>query len=427
MKTSKYLIGLDLSASQNVWNLADVETGEILFKKEVSQGAFYASNPNNPKDDTRVLDSYRTDLPLERRAGAFVLDEARRFLDAAREESGLDVRREDIAGIGISVAGKVFSNGRDGGDILFLGGNTPERFGLDIGGGQKAISIARDLRAEFPGISLVGGNDCNSTGNAQSFVYQRNGRNPRKTFYVTISTGVGGGGPVDDVDEMGHVPVSNVHPAVELKCGCGMIGCLEAYASGTGIANLTMRILDLHKDRNRFDEFASYEVLGGRAGGGVRSADDFRRMVLESPLYDMRRKGGEITSKDVCRHLDTDSFATYVLDTTARMTAGVIAGVAQIHDLNVVGIGGGVGENNPGYVKRIQDHVNRLVPKGRNKLLPNGIVVEIGPLGTVANDYGALSLVVPDVYRDNWAATMMARAAEIRKTDIFSNTLLFFR
>jgi len=60
-------------------------------------------------------------------------------------------------------------------------------------------------------------------------------------IYLTVSTGVGGAilsggkllrGPDGLAGELGHVPVSLDGP----RCGCGGIGHVEAYASGTALA-----------------------------------------------------------------------------------------------------------------------------------------------------------------------------------------------
>jgi glucokinase len=401
----QYLIGLDFSASQNVYNLAEVESGRIVKTVEVPQGAFFQPDKGV---DTRVLDDYRTDLPITERAHVFVSEGIGSFLERAREE-GIDVRPEDVRGIGISLAGKVFANGRGGGEIYFLGANTPPRFGGELGGGQYAINVSKTLREEFLGVPIVGGNDCNCTGNAQAFVYERMGYDPRKTFYMTISTGIGGGGPVDDVDEVGHYFIENVHPAMQVQCGCGVVGCLEAYASGTGIAKLAKHLVGLHKGgRSTFDSLAEYERLAGRT-------DDLGGMVSESPLTKMLSSGSDVTSKTVVDFARAgDGFSQFLLESTARMTAGVIINIAQTHDLEVVGVGGGVGENNPDYVARIHAYVRERLT-GSN-LLPRGVRVEVGPLGTVANNYGALSLVVPEEYRGRWAETMQAEAEKMRET-----------
>jgi glucokinase len=67
------------------------------------------------------------------------------------------------------------------------------------------------------------------------------GRGTSTMLYLTISTGVGGGavvnrtlhrGAADNGGEFGHIIV---HRGGR-RCGCGRRGCVEAYASGTAIA-----------------------------------------------------------------------------------------------------------------------------------------------------------------------------------------------
>lgn len=67
------------------------------------------------------------------------------------------------------------------------------------------------------------------------------GRGLRSLFYVTISTGIGGGLILDGrvirgrdslAGEIGHLPVSDSG----VLCSCGARGCLETFCSGTAIA-----------------------------------------------------------------------------------------------------------------------------------------------------------------------------------------------
>jgi glucokinase len=70
------------------------------------------------------------------------------------------------------------------------------------------------------------------------------GRGVANMVYLTISTGIGGGIIIDNrlyqgengnAGELGHMSVNfSGRP-----CGCGNIGCIEAYASGTAIAART--------------------------------------------------------------------------------------------------------------------------------------------------------------------------------------------
>lgn len=67
------------------------------------------------------------------------------------------------------------------------------------------------------------------------------GRDFRSIVYVTVSTGIGGGVIVDNHVLRGRMGMAGHigHMAIDpdgLRCGCGSIGCWEAYAAGPGFA-----------------------------------------------------------------------------------------------------------------------------------------------------------------------------------------------
>ena len=73
-------------------------------------------------------------------------------------------------------------------------------------------------------------------------------------LWITISNGIGGGlvlngevyrGATGNAGEIGHFIMDYLDG---VKCGCGNHGCLEAEASGTGIANLFRRIIEYKYD-----------------------------------------------------------------------------------------------------------------------------------------------------------------------------------
>ena len=83
-------------------------------------------------------------------------------------------------------------------------------------------------------------NDCNLGALAEQRVGVAKGK--ESVFYMTMSTGVGGGfvlngeifhGFRDSSCEFGHMNIVEN----SLTCPCGGVGCLELYASGTGMAN----------------------------------------------------------------------------------------------------------------------------------------------------------------------------------------------
>lgn len=75
------------------------------------------------------------------------------------------------------------------------------------------------------------------------------GQGCNNLVYVTISTGIGGGviaegrllrGESGGAAELGHINIQAIGGA---PCACGKTGCLEAYASGTGIVRRTLELL----------------------------------------------------------------------------------------------------------------------------------------------------------------------------------------
>lgn len=74
------------------------------------------------------------------------------------------------------------------------------------------------------------------------------GRNTKNFFYLTVSTGIGGGVIIEGkpyrganygAAEIGHITVD----ADGEGCNCGNFGCLEAIASGTAIVNIAKKAI----------------------------------------------------------------------------------------------------------------------------------------------------------------------------------------
>jgi glucokinase len=141
--------------------------------------------------------------------------------------------REALAGvsnakplaIGLSSPGPI--DPRHG--ILFSTPNIP---------GWHNVPLAQRMSEAF-GLSCFAGNDANLAAVAE---WQFGaGRGCTDLVYLTVSTGIGGGvissGKLIDgkrglAVEAGHILVALDGP----PCGCGSYGCLESFASGTGIA-----------------------------------------------------------------------------------------------------------------------------------------------------------------------------------------------
>jgi glucokinase len=190
------------------------------------------------------------------------------------------------------------------------------------------------------------------------------GKGLRNVFYLTISTGIGGGAVVDgrlllgkegNAAEVGHVTIDSQG---ELTCGCGRKGHWEAYCSGTGIpklAELMSRKLT-SADRRRFS--------GSWLVGNLGRAD----------------------APSIFRSAATgDSFAERIIAEVGRLNAIGVANVTDSFDPELVTIGGGVALNNPEMVlapirSRAADYAINRVPE-----------IRITPLGDEVGLLGALS------------------------------------
>ena len=136
------------------------------------------------------------------------------------------IAKEEIVGVGIGVPGPV-----DGKGIVHRCVN----LGWDV------INVNEKLSA-LTGLKVKAGNDANVA--ALGEMWQGGGRGFSSLVVVTLGTGVGGGIILDGQiltgssgagGEIGHIHVQDDETD---SCGCGNHGCLEQYASATGIVRL---------------------------------------------------------------------------------------------------------------------------------------------------------------------------------------------
>lgn len=104
--------------------------------------------------------------------------------------------------------------------------------------GWHNVPLARVLQQKL-GVPMVLENDANCAAVGEHSFGA--GRGYRHMIYITISTGIGAGIIIDNelyigasgaAGEVGHMGVAATGP----MCGAGHPGCLEAFASGSGIA-----------------------------------------------------------------------------------------------------------------------------------------------------------------------------------------------
>ena len=144
----------------------------------------------------------------------------------------MDIKQDELVGIGIGVPGPVDASGTVyktvnlGWDTVF---NIPEAF-------QKFLKLP-----------VMAGNDANVA--ALGEMWKGGGEGYKDLVVVTLGTGVGGGiicngqmvtGAIGAGGEIGHIHVEDNETE---ECGCHNIGCLEQYASATGIVRLARKRL----------------------------------------------------------------------------------------------------------------------------------------------------------------------------------------
>ncbi|MCR5649598.1 MAG: ROK family glucokinase [Lachnospiraceae bacterium] len=202
---SKYAFGIDVGGTTVKLGLLSTD-GDILDKWEIP---------------TRVEDG-----------GKNILPDIAESVKNKIEEKGL--KASDIAGAGIGLPGPVDGNG-----VI----NKAVNLHWD-----KVFNVADELSGLLMGMKVKAGNDANVA--ALGEVWLGAGKGYDEMVMVTLGTGVGGGlihegkiiaGATGAGGEIGHIAIK--HDETE-ACNCGNKGCLEQYASATGIVRLLKEELE---------------------------------------------------------------------------------------------------------------------------------------------------------------------------------------
>ena len=244
------------------------------------------------KTDGELVDKWEIKTRTENK-GEAILPDVAESLKKKMEEKGIEASQ--MSGIGIGVQAPVDDNG--------VVQNT-----ANLGWGYKEVN--REME-ELTGLKVAAGNDANVA--ALGEMWLGAGKGQKNMIMVTLGTGVGGGvivnghplvGAHGAGGEIGHLCVN--YEETE-HCGCGKTGCLEQYASATGIARLAKKRL---------------------------AADD-----AASSLRDKK----EISAKTVFNALkDGDKVAEEIVEEFGVYLGHAMANLAAVVDPSVIVIGGGV-------------------------------------------------------------------------------------
>lgn len=236
----QYVIGIDMGGTNTVFGIVDA-SGNIVAKGAVKT-AIYADI------QLYIEDLYNELMPLIRNLGGVEL----------------------ICGIGVGAPnGNYYS-----GNIEFAP-NLPWK---------GVIPFAQLLTEKF-GVCTILTNDANAA--AYGEMTYGVARGMKNFIMITLGTGVGSGIIIDGkvvyghdgfAGELGHTNVIRENGRL---CGCGRKGCLEAYASATGVVRSAKEILSVnHKDSLLrtipFDSITSKDVYDAAANGDEIACEVFR-------------------------------------------------------------------------------------------------------------------------------------------------------
>ena len=272
--------------------------------------------------------------------GSSILPDIAESIKKKMSEQGME--KDDVIGVGIGVPGPVDANG-----VIYKAAN----LGWDV------FSVKEELGKLLGGISVEAGNDANVA--ALGEMWQGGGRGYKNLVAVTLGTGVGGGiivegkiltGATGAGGEIGHIHIVDDEPET---CGCGNHGCLEQYASATGIARLAKR----------------------------RLAADDKASVLRS---------GEISAKTVFDAVKAgDELAIEVAKEFGTYLGKGLAAVACVVNPEIFVIGGGVSKAGDVLFEYIVDEYKKYVFRGSREAR-----FALATLGNDAGIYGAAKLVL---------------------------------
>ena len=196
--------------------------------------------------------------------GVRILPDIAKSIKAKIEE--LDIAKEDIIGVGVGVPAPVTAEGVVNGTANL---------------GWKYKEVKKEME-ELTGLSAVIGNDANVA--ALGEMWQGGGKGRKNMVMITLGTGVGSGFIVNGKlivgehgagGEGGHVTVD--YNETEC-CGCGNKGCLEQYASATGIVRLAKKKL---ADETRTTILDKETVTAKDLWDAVKAGDEVAMEVAE--------------------------------------------------------------------------------------------------------------------------------------------------
>ncbi len=288
--------------------------------------------------DGTVLDKWEIPTRTEN-GGNLILPDIAEAVKNKMQEISMD--KSEVAGVGVGVPGPVDANG-----IVHRAVN----LGWDVLDVKKTLS-------DLLGMTVKAGNDANVA--ALGEMWKGGGAGHKNLVAVTLGTGVGGGiivngqiltGSTGAGGEIGHIHMEDNETDV---CGCGNKGCLEQYASATGLVRLANRMLAATVEKSVLTE---QEVTAKAVFDAVKAGDKVAIAIAE--------QFGEYLGKG-------------------------LAAIAGVVNPEIFVIGGGVSKAGTVVLDYIKKYYERYVFHGSADA-----IFALATLGNDAGIYGAAKMVL---------------------------------
>lgn len=292
-------------------------------------------------DQGELIDKY--ELPTRcGENGRYLFSDIAEGIRSKLSEHGIEL--SDVIGAGMGIPGPVLSDGY---------------VNVCVNLGISSIYPGQELGRLLDGINVRVSNDANVA--ALGELWQGAGKGKNSVCMVTLGTGVGGGividgnivaGALGAGGEIGHICIN---PVEEEICNCGGRGCLEQYASATGIARVA------------------------------------RRMLVTCDKTSELRRIENITAKDVCDFAKAgDELAYESLKKSMNFLGLALQHISMCVDPEIFVIGGGVSKAGDFLADMIEEEFNKY-----NKLTKTDYKrVLIASLGNDAGIYGCAKMVI---------------------------------
>ena len=284
-----YVVGIDIGGTNTVFGVVDAR-GTILYSGSIKTGKYADVND-------------------------YVAELAKGLKSVIDQAGGPD----KIKGVGVGAPNGNFFNG-----CIEFAPNLPWK---------GKIPLAQLISEQIDGIPVALTNDANAA--AIGEMTYGAARGMKDFIVITLGTGVGSGiviggnlvyGHDGFAGELGHVIMRRNNGR---QCGCGRQGCLEAYASATGVARTAREYLEIRKDESVLrdldpDEITSKDVYDAAMKNDKIALEIFEAMLGEafadfvafsSPeaiiLFGGLTKAGDLIMNPIKRSMEKNMLKVY--------------------------------------------------------------------------------------------------------------------